>query len=160
MNQSKTLTFNQYSKHIRENSKKVSKIKQGKFYTYYYNFKTSYKDQILKYFDYFPLVYITDITLSSNSNFTAINFHHLPVKIRKDLLEGIVEYDRPLNYEMLKIINVYSPKAIRKYIIDSVDMLYEVSSDKIDEFIELSTNTYEGVSFKQRMVHFHRNKYK
>jgi len=64
---------------------KVSNIRQGHMYFYYYNPSTKLK---LPYYDTFPLV--VPIERYSQSQFLGINFHYLPYNLRSKLLSNLM----------------------------------------------------------------------
>jgi len=156
----KPLKYKDYLAYLKENAKKTNKIRVGKFYSFFYNYKTDYDYDIIKFFDYFPLVFIFDITPSSSAHFKGLNFHHLPVPFRKKIINGMKKIDKNLenlkiiSYNNLKQINKFSPNAIRNYIADSADLVFEIPPEKVEEIILLATETYDSVSYKQRMANF------
>jgi len=154
-----TKSFKQYDRFVTKNAKRKSKIQKGKFYTFVYDYKLDYNFNELKFFDSYPLTFIYSITYSTQTYFTGINFHHLPIKIRKKILDGLLSKNlKTISYNDLKVIEKTSPFAVRKYLVDSVVKLYEVDETNIDEFIQIATKTYEQSTFEARMRNYEKNK--
>lgn len=169
---------------IKENGNRVRRVKKKNFYSMIYHYETNYKDEILKYFDKVPLIYVTDINFQKKY-FDGINFHHLPMELRIKWFKmmGNESFFNKVVNTLKKLLNIgtinnvkFDKKSlsyiialwwvkygIRRYTFKNVRSLHKLEGIQAYEFSKFFTNTFHKASALQREYKSKRslkNKYK
>jgi hypothetical protein len=138
-------------------------IRNNLFFAYNYKFQTrGVPFKKLAFYDWFPLVYVFDVSYGTR-HFRALNFHHLPVRLRLIWLTRVKRlykakfptdpkkrnYDKPiqipLSYRRIVSLLYQSTFAVRQYRMDRVRLLKVVSNNEIDHLLLYHSNTYYAV---------------
>jgi hypothetical protein len=160
--QSQHLSVDNYIKFL-SNFERVSTIKPGFVYAYVYRSSKEYPIDTLKFFDIFPLAFITDVDYSKQT-FHGLNFHHMPVPLRLlwyRRISAIINIQKVLtmkktvnnlawlNYSRMKKVFQFSDRIVRQYRFDRVKLLRIVPFENMQEILRLYANTYYGVTVNQ-----------
>jgi|SRR5574344_56970 hypothetical protein len=82
-----------------KNFENASKIVNGFWYSFSYNPKTFNKDV-----DKFPFIYCIGPSLKSLNNFVGLNLHHIPLKVRFELIYKFQKFYNFMNVDRRYII--------------------------------------------------------
>lgn len=140
-----------------------SKVSDGFFASYIYDYSLDYDFDILKYFDFFPLTLFFNKT-DSNHIF-GINFHHLPLLTRNWLLwriqllnpqafktKGVNKIN--ISYAILKGLMRKSKAAVRQYRIDRMSDIRLVDNKDVSELCKYAPETYHAVNFTEVVTRY------
>lgn len=155
------------------NFERASVIKPGSFYSYAYASSKEYPIDILKFFDIFPLVFVTGVD-PRNKIFRGLNFHHMPVpermlwfkrmkiiiNLQKMLtLKKSVESLPWMNYKRMLLIHQELDKVARNYRYDRVKgSLRLIPFEDLGEVLKFYARTYYGVGIKDVVRKFYDSK--
>jgi len=151
-------SFNNYLEYLKSNFRINSVIRKGHFYTYLYKFGKDYPDDILKYFDWWPLTFIFDVNYDKKY-FVGMNLHHMPVlsrqiwvsRLKKVSAENFENNKQPIRINYPSLISMFKKSGfiVRNYRMDRVNLLRKVQLNSVDEVVRYYSDTYYKVSYEQ-----------
>jgi hypothetical protein len=140
---------------------RVSVLKPGSVYAYVYNPLRDVPKDILKFYDLFPLTFITDVNYSTQM-FHGINLHHMPLPERLlwfkrlSLIINIIKLIRLrsdrlswLNYHRMMMLYRKSDRVVRQYSFKRVTHARIVPFEKLKEALQFYARTYYGVGINE-----------
>jgi hypothetical protein len=165
-----------YNRWLKINGIKTSDIKAGNIYAYDYDFRKHYKD--VKYYDKSPYCYVYFV---DGDDYWGLNLHFLPVKMREEMItylegaktkRGLLQRIKGLfkkngkvnvknikkiskkNYKQFKAVFSATGLIIRHYKKSRNNEVRIIPNEKVLEGSKYIANTYEGVTYSERMSKF------
>lgn len=155
------LSIVEYKDFVMDRAERARAIHVGHFYTFHYRFYTHYPPEELKYYDYFPLVFIFERRKTKEGKivYYGLNFHHMPVRSRQIWLARINKiYGNSLEngdritrfgYRDLFALFKKSIGSIRQYRQEGILNLYRIPTPELRDIMTQATDTYYGVTLAE-----------
>ncbi len=154
------INLKDYVKIVMKVSRKANSIRVGHFYTFSYNFKKTYPPEELKFYDYFPLVFVYELERRNNQLYIrGLNFHHLPIRSRviwynrllKIYGENFENNERMVRLSYPNLFSMFkkSVYGIRQYKITSIKKLMKIPHAELKMIMEIANNTYFDATLAQ-----------
>ena len=134
----------------------VTKVEEGRFYSYIYDYAEDYDFDVLKYFDFFPLTIFFNKT--SPLHIYGTNFHHIPLLTRNWFISRIKNQNtsqfKPNNkqklnvtFNTLKSLLKKTPAATRLYRTDRQYEIRLIPNHMVAECVKFQPPTFHAVQF-------------
>jgi hypothetical protein len=163
----------EYERFLRLNFEPCKTINVNRFYVYFYKFSLAYKLDILKYFDFRPLVWIFRV---NKTHAWGINMHKLSVEGRLEWMSRIRKLSEDINDKLAlinfddgryyripgisypKIIKIFKKAkiAIHCYKLENIIQPRRVQLSTFSEAALFRANTYFNCTYKEIAMRFKR----
>lgn len=174
--------WTKYKNQAKDLSTPAGNVIYGRSYTLGYNFSKDYDANALKYYDYFPLIYVINVDYEKGF-FTGINLHHFPVGFREEwfrsilagrkvvlprFLESLIpglkkeipDKLKRISYERQVGMMRWVKTGVRNYRFDRLRSLRHVEPENLSTLLKLYADTYYAATATERVKHFYREEYK